>query len=158
MLTTRQPLKICTDEFDRMANAGVLDPSRRNIELIGGQLYEMAPIGTAHLIAVTRLSAQLVAFAARQRLLVQQPIRVPDHDEPQPDLVVLKEPLGLRKPQARDRLVAIEVSDTHHMPDADEPGGGALCPRRGTALGRGRPRRRPGAAGGPAARRRRAVT
>jgi Uma2 family endonuclease len=33
-------------------------------------------------------------------------------NEPQPDLVVLREPLGKRKPMARDCPVVIEVSDT----------------------------------------------
>jgi len=37
---------------------------------------------------------------------------VPDFDEPEPDLAVLRTPLGRRKPTAADCLLAIEVSDS----------------------------------------------
>ena len=95
-----------------MADAGVFGPERGRIELVGGQLYEMPPIGTAHVIVVTRLQVQLNSLNAQRRLLVQQPIRVPHFDEPQPDITVLREPLALRKPEARDCALVIEVSDT----------------------------------------------
>lgn len=118
-VVTRKTFKIRTDEFDRMADAGVFDTDRARIELIGGQLLEMAPIGTAHLILVTRLAQQLSNINGEGRLLVQQPIRVTEFDEPQPDLVVLSEPLGLRKPEARDCDIIIEVSDSTYKYDRD---------------------------------------
>ena len=94
-----------------MADGGVFGPEHRRVELIGGRLYELPPISTAHLLAVTRLHQMLASLNATGRLLVQQPIRLPDFDEPQPDLVVLREPLGLVKPDAADCLLVIEVSD-----------------------------------------------
>ena len=106
------PARVSTDEYDRMADAGVFGPDRGRIELIGGALYEMPPIGTAHLIAVTRLQVQLAALNAQGRLLVQQPVRIPEFDEPQPDLTVLRLPLGNKKPEAADCELVIEVSDS----------------------------------------------
>ena len=52
-------VKIRTDEYDRMAEAGVFNPERRPMELVGGDLYEMPPIGAPHLIVVTRLQRML---------------------------------------------------------------------------------------------------
>jgi Uma2 family endonuclease len=57
------------------------------------------------------------SFAEDFRVLVQQPLIVDKFNEPQPDVVVLREPLGLRKPRAEDCLVVIEVSDTTYDDD-----------------------------------------
>jgi Putative restriction endonuclease len=59
-----------------------------------------------------RLQRMLTAFNAAGRLLVQVPVQVPDYDEPEPDLAVLRAPLGRRKPTAADCQLVIEVSDT----------------------------------------------
>jgi len=105
-------LKIRTDEFDRMTDAGVFDPERPRMELIGGQLFEMAPIGTAHMLVVTRLSMQLHTLLPQGRLLIQQPVRVPEFAEPQPDVVVLRAPLGNAKATLADCELVVEVSDS----------------------------------------------
>jgi Uma2 family endonuclease len=118
MIVARKPLKIRTAEYDRMADAGVFDSDRRRMELLGGQLYEMPPIGTPHLIVVTRLQRLFErALEEDLRVLVQQPLVVDQFDEPQPDLVILRQPLQNRKPQSRDCLVVIEVSDTSYDDD-----------------------------------------
>ena len=95
-----------------MADAGVFGHERGRIELLGGYLFEMPPIGTAHMVVVTRLSMQLHEINAQGRLLVQQPIRVAEFDEPQPDVTVLGAPLGTTKPGAEDCELLIEVADT----------------------------------------------
>lgn len=41
--TTVQPLRIRTDEFDRMTDVGLFDG--RRVELVEGTLYEMPPMG-----------------------------------------------------------------------------------------------------------------
>lgn len=118
MLTTRKPLKIRTDEYDRMATAGVFGTDRPRLELLGGQLYEMPPIGTPHLMVVTRLQRLFErAIDEDLRVLVQQPLIVDQFDEPQPDVVILRQPLGNRKPEARDCLVVIEVADSTYRDD-----------------------------------------
>ena len=117
MPTTRKPMKIRTAEYERMASAGVFDGDRPRLELLGGHLYEMPPIGTPHLLVVTRLQRAFGRFNDELRLLVQQPLVVDKFNEPQPDVVVLREPLGPRKPRAEDCLVVIEVSDTTYDED-----------------------------------------
>jgi Uma2 family endonuclease len=72
----------------------------------------MPPMGTPHVVVMVRLQQMLTSFNAARRLLVQVPVQVPDFDEPEPDLAVLREPLGMRRPMATDCLLVIEVSDT----------------------------------------------
>lgn len=118
MTVARKPLKIRTSEYDRMANAGVFDSDRPRMELLGGQLYEMAPIGTPHLIVVTRLQRLFErAFQEDLRVLVQQPLTIDRFDEPQPDVVILRRPLGNHKPRSQDCLVVIEVADSTYDED-----------------------------------------
>src|SRR5438067_3608375 len=105
-----EPVRIRTDEYDRMTEVGLFDG--RHIELLEGTLYEIPPMRTPHLIALVRLQQMLTPLNAEGRLLVQVPLRVPDFDEPEPDLAVLQEPLGRRKPIAADALLVIEVSDS----------------------------------------------
>jgi Uma2 family endonuclease len=115
MSPTLQRVRFTTAEYTRMASilAG------RRTELIDGAIIEMAPIGTAHLLVVSRLQHQLEQGIAGPgvRVLVQQPVIVDQFDEPQPDLVILRDPLGSRKPRARDCLVVIEVSDSTYATD-----------------------------------------
>jgi Uma2 family endonuclease len=48
-MTTVQPVRIRTDEFDRMTDVGLFDG--RRVELLEGTLYEMPPMRTPHLRA-----------------------------------------------------------------------------------------------------------
>ena len=109
-MTTVEPVRIRTQEYDRMTDIGLFDG--RRVELVEGTLYEMPPMRTPHLLVLVRLQRMLTSFNAAERLLVQVPLEVPDFDEPEPDLAVLRTPLGRRKPTAADCLLAIEVSDS----------------------------------------------
>lgn len=113
MSPTLQRVRFTTAEYTRMASilAG------RRTELIHGEIIEMAPIGTAHLVVATRLQQAFGRLNDERRLLVQQPLIVDQFDEPQPDLVILREPLGRRKPRVKDCLVVIEVSDSTYTTD-----------------------------------------
>jgi Uma2 family endonuclease len=113
--STLERLRFTTTEYTRMAS--ILDG--RRTELIDGEIIQMAPIGTAHLLVVSRLQHYLeqVMTGAGVRVLVQQPLIVGQFDEPQPALVVLREPLGPRKPRVADCLVVIEVADSTYATD-----------------------------------------
>lgn len=93
-----------------MADIGLFDG--RHVGLLEGTVYETPPMGTPHLLALVRLQQMLTSFNAAGRLLVQVPVSVPEFDEPEPDLAVLRTPLGRAKPSAAECLVAIEISDT----------------------------------------------
>jgi Uma2 family endonuclease len=113
----RRQLKIRTAEYERMGRLGVFDADRPHTELLGGHIYEMPPIGTPHFLVVTRLQHAFAHANEELRLLVQQPLIVDKFNEPQPDLVVLREPLGRRKSKSEDCLIVIEVSDTTYDDD-----------------------------------------
>lgn len=66
--------RLTAAEFRRMAEAGILREDER-IELIDGELIDMAPIGSHHASTVARLSAWF-AGAAKGRFIVfpQSPV------------------------------------------------------------------------------------
>lgn len=113
MSSTQQRVRFTAADYARM---GSILAGRRT-ELIDGEIIEMAPIGTAHLVVVDRLERHLARLKAEGRLQSGQPVRLRDYDEPQPDLTILHAPLGLRKPSAADCRLLIEVSDSTYTTD-----------------------------------------
>jgi Uma2 family endonuclease len=107
--------RLTVDEYYRMAEAGVLAPDAR-VELIEGEVVDMAAIGTRHASAVKRLIA-LLSTAAQGRAVVaaQDPLRLSDASEPQPDLMLLRPRADFyaqAHPGPADVLLLIEVSDS----------------------------------------------
>src|SRR3990172_5241515 len=82
--------KMSADQFERMGQTGILGPDAR-VELIEGELIEMAPIGSRHAAAVSFLSAHFVRAVGDAALVwTQNPLRLADDSEPQPDLMLLR--------------------------------------------------------------------
>jgi Uma2 family endonuclease len=102
-------------DYHRMVEAGVLAPDER-VELIGGQLYNMAAKGTAHSAAITRIERPLKACLGNRVLLrFQDPIRLDDYSEPEPDVAVVKvDPLDYddHHPTSSEVYWLIEVADS----------------------------------------------
>jgi len=77
------------DEYYRMAEAGILHNDDR-VELIEGEVVKICPIGSCHTATVKGfnevLVPQLKGFAT---VGVQDPIRIDEYSEPQPDISVL---------------------------------------------------------------------
>lgn len=106
------------DRYHEAIEAGVITADDR-VELIGGQLIEMAPIGDAHFLALQALHDFFARLGRHEAM--QQPVVIPEFDEPQPDLYVLRPDFPFeRKPYAVDLLLAVEVSDTTLEFDRDE--------------------------------------
>jgi Uma2 family endonuclease len=110
-------------EYYRMAETGVLKPDAR-VELLDGQIIDMSPIGPFH-GSVTKYLIQVFTDANHGKwiLQVQDPVRLDDHSEPQPDLVLLKSSPDFyrkRHPQPEDVFLLIEVSDTTLITDREE--------------------------------------
>jgi Uma2 family endonuclease len=106
---------ISAEEYLRMGEAGVFAPEAR-LELIEGEILEMAPIDPPHAGCVKTLNKLLSRRAADRALLsVQDPLIVSDRSVPQPDVVLLKpRPDDYRSshPNVADVLLAVEVADT----------------------------------------------
>lgn len=103
------------DEYYRMAEVGLLSEDDR-VELIEGEIIEMSPIGSTHGGTVKRSSTFLNRTLGDIAIIsVQDPIRLNDFSEPQPDLALLKprkDFYSKAHPMAEDVLVVIEVADT----------------------------------------------
>ena len=108
--------KIDVDTLYRMLDAGIFYEGER-VELIDGEIIDMAPIGFDHAATVNTLHATLV-LACHGRAIVsgQNPVRVDTLNEPQPDFVVLRPRAdnyrSAPRGGAEDALLVIEVSDS----------------------------------------------
>ena len=115
--------RFTVDEFARMGEAGIFTEDDR-VELIDGEVREMTPIGSPHAGIVNRLTELLVArLAGRANVIVQNPIRLNRHTEPQPDLVVARRRDDFyadRHPEPGDVLLVIEVADSSLRYDRTE--------------------------------------
>ena len=107
--------RVTVDDYYRMAAAGILTEDDR-VELIEGEVIDMAPIGSRHGSAVKRLNAVLSAAVAHRAIVaVQDPLRLSDRSEPQPDLMLLEPREDFYRgahPAAPDVLLLIEVADS----------------------------------------------
>jgi Uma2 family endonuclease len=116
----RRPLaparhRLSVDALYRLVEAGILtDPHR--VELIDGELIDMAAIGSPH-AAITNRLVRCFARAVADGLMlvsVQNPLQLDGYNEPQPDLMLLRPRAdGYRAghPNAADVLLLVEVSE-----------------------------------------------
>lgn len=106
-----------------MAETGVLKPDAR-VELLDGRIIDMSPIGPFH-GGVTNYLIEIFTTASKGRwkTSVQNPVRLDDHSEPQPDLMLLKPVADFyrkRHPQPEDVFLLVEVSDTTLTTDRED--------------------------------------
>ena len=111
---TPQRRKLSADQFERMGQTGILGPDAR-VELIEGELIEMAPIGSRHAAAVAFLSMHFTRAVGDAALVwTQSPLRLSDDSEPQPDVMLLRPSADRYRsahPRPEDVLLLIEVAD-----------------------------------------------
>ena len=108
--------RITVDEYYRMSEVGILPPDAR-VELIEGEIIDMAPTGMDHGSIVLQLTHRLVrAVGDLALVLPQSGVRLSDISEPQPDFTLLRPPVGTYRkkvPTAGDALLVIEISDSN---------------------------------------------
>lgn len=107
--------KFTSDQYQQMIQSGILTDCDR-VELISGEILEMSPVGRQHAACVDRLTELFILSLSTQAMVRNQnPIRLENNSEPQPDLVILKRRDDFysgRHPISEDVLALIEVSDT----------------------------------------------
>jgi Uma2 family endonuclease len=108
--------RLDVDDYHRMADAGILGKHDR-VELIDGELIDMAPIGQGHAAIVSRLTRALVMAGDRISIVwPQNPVQLDRYSEPQPDLAILRYRADFYEtgepPGPADVLLLIEVADT----------------------------------------------
>lgn len=103
------------DDYHRMAQAGILSEDDR-VELIGGEIVAMTPIGPRHNASVNRANHALVSIVGDRAIVqVQGSVRLDRFQEPQPDLVLLRpQPdfYASRLPGPSDILLVIEIAES----------------------------------------------
>ena len=114
--------KLTVDEYNRMGEAGILGPDER-VELLDGELYTMAPIGEGHIGGVIGLTFLFNRHLLGRALVsVQNPVRLSNVSEPEPDLVLLQprdDFYRTMKPRPEDVLLLVEVADSSLAHDRD---------------------------------------
>ncbi len=110
-----RPHPISVNDYQKMAETGILNETAR-VELIAGEIIDMAPIGSRHAAMVNRLMRLLVNATANAAIVsVQNPIVLGDYSEPEPDIALLKPKANDYEdalPTAQDILLLIEVADS----------------------------------------------
>jgi Uma2 family endonuclease len=105
--------RLTVDEFHRLGEAGILDEDDR-IELIEGELIQMAPIGSLNAATVDRI-ADLYRGHPGPIIRVQNPLVLGSRSEPVPDLMLLRHRQDFyadSHPRPNDVLLLIEVADS----------------------------------------------
>jgi len=112
---TPQRRKLSADQFEQIGRTGILGPEAR-VELLDGEMIEMAPIGSRHASAVALLSRHFNRAVADDALVwTQSALRLAEDSEPQPDLMLLRpaaDSYRAANPRPADVFLLIEVADT----------------------------------------------
>lgn len=100
------------EEYERLVALGVLGPDDR-VQLVEGEIVEMAPQGPAHSTAIA-----LAAEALRRVSLpgtyvrIQAPLALGEHSEPEPDVAVVPGDLrAYRDHHPTSAVLVVEVAD-----------------------------------------------
>jgi Uma2 family endonuclease len=110
-------------EYHRMSDLGILDPTQRT-ELIAGQIVVMTAKGTPHVLTL-RILANALETALGDRFIfisTQDPIRLNNFSEPEPDLAIVKGTIldyAERHPAPEDIYLVIEVADSTLKQDCE---------------------------------------
>lgn len=110
-------------DYYRMAETGIIRRDDR-VELLDGEIRVTSPIGSWHAGVVNRLAALLMQRLGSSAVVaVQNPVRLGQFDEPEPDIAVLRarnDFYAESHPTPSDVLLIIEVADSSIDYDRDE--------------------------------------
>jgi Uma2 family endonuclease len=109
------PYRFTVGEYYQMAESGIFNEDDR-VELLEGEIVEMAPIGSRHAASVRRISRSFFEhLSGKATVSVQNPVRLNEQSEPQPDVVLLRhrpDYYAGGHPGPEDILLLVEVGDT----------------------------------------------
>lgn len=107
--------RLTVEEYFRMAEVGLLAPEDR-VELIEGEVIDMAPVGHRHTSVISLLHGRFARELAGLACVWNQgTLRLSEFSAPQPDLALLKYPedeYGRSPPSPEDVLLIVEVSES----------------------------------------------
>ena len=101
-------------DYHKLAETGLL--SEKRVELIGGEIIDMSPVGKLHAATVKAIAKLFWGkIGDRAIVSVQDPITLNNFSEPEPDLAILKPNDSFyadQLPSASDVLLVVEAADT----------------------------------------------
>jgi Uma2 family endonuclease len=107
--------RFTVQQYHQMSASGILTEDDQ-VELIEGEVIEMAPIGSRHAACVDRLNRLLNRRLGEQVIVrVQNPLYLSENSEPQPDVSLVQFRADFYEtghPQPQDVLLLIEIADT----------------------------------------------
>jgi Uma2 family endonuclease len=107
--------RLGVDAYHQMIDNGIFDEDDR-VELIEGELRAMPPIKPDHAGKNNRLNRLLNRRVGDEALVaVQNPLTLPPHSEPEPDLMLLRprdDFYERANPTRNDTLLVIEICDS----------------------------------------------
>lgn len=115
--------RLRVEDYEKMIEYGIFNDDDK-IELWEGKLVTMSPKGTKHRNATTNITDYFYEFLRKSALVqVQDPIRLSDYSEPEPDIALIKSPLSKyvsHHPTPEDIFLIIEVADTTVLRDREK--------------------------------------
>jgi Uma2 family endonuclease len=103
------------EEYHRLVEEGRLEEKPHSVELLDGRIVPMSPIGSRHYWIVNKLFRAFIRQENGRFETGQDcPLPIPDHDEPEPDLLVYRPGAAdeERQVQPADALLVVEVSQS----------------------------------------------
>lgn len=114
-MVAAQTHRFTVSDYHRMAETGILEP-RARVELIEGEIVDILPIGPFHSGSGYRLIRHFSRLAAGRWLVASQgPLRIDKHNEPEPDLMLLRpaaDDYTQNHPTPEDVFLLIEIADS----------------------------------------------
>jgi Uma2 family endonuclease len=121
-MVNTQIRQLTSTEYYGMMESGIIREGER-VELILGQIFTMAAKGTRHTVSTTRLIEELPRLLQRRAIVrCQDPITLPNHSEPEPDIVIARlrsDDYVNSHPSPEDIILVIEVADSTIKFDRD---------------------------------------
>lgn len=106
--------RITVEQYHRMGSLDFFAGGER-IELVEGEIVDMAPIGSRHAAMVNQLvEALITTLAGQTQVSIQGPLRLDAFTEVQPDIMLLRlraDFYAEQTPGAADALLVVEVAD-----------------------------------------------
>ncbi len=119
---TAQPKRFTVHEYHQLVKLGFLSEDD-HIELIRGELIQMAAKGTAHETCIRRLLRELpLLLQNRATLQCQAPISLSFDGEPEPDFAIVRnrdDDYVTEHPTPEETLLVIEIADSSLDYDRD---------------------------------------
>ena len=105
--------RFTADEYERMVELGIFREDER-LELIGGEVVEMAPVGHRHAACIANLHESFVMGLGKRALVWSQgPARLAIDSVPEPDLALLRRrSYRAGSPRPDDVLLVVEVAES----------------------------------------------